>query len=113
MADVSSSGAISHLKGYHNIDQNGKPTGENRGQQSLSFNQQNGDTEASSIRNEQAAAYNHNHFKALLYDWIITDCVSFNQLESEKPTNLLIYLSTLRQCYSKPSDSELDAWLVV
>ncbi len=53
----------------------------------------NGETEAAAERNTTAASYDDNHFKALLYDWIISDNVAFNQLESEKFRSLLVYLN--------------------
>jgi len=44
----------------------------------------NGNNEAEAVKNEAATAFNQAAFKAKLYDWIVSDNVSFNELESDK-----------------------------
>lgn len=92
-ADLASSGAISHLKKYHNMTRKGETVTRKRENTMDDCWTGNGDTEAEAIRNAAATAYNNNHFKALLYDWIVTNNVSFNQLDSEKLRKLLVYLN--------------------
>jgi hypothetical protein len=60
----------------------------------------NGYDKKTEVENEFARAFDHHQFKALLYDWRISDSVSFRQLESKQFISLLTYLqsiSTLHQ----------------
>ncbi len=83
--------AIGHLKKRHNIDQEGnfiKKRKLNDSNYTLT-----GSSEASSIENQIAVGFNHDHFKALLYDWLINDNVAFNQLDSEYLRKLFNYIN--------------------
>lgn len=71
-ADVVSSGAIGHLKSYHDMDQTGAPILTTKKRTEVNTIDEawaaNGETEAAAERNTTAASYDDNHFKALLYD---------------------------------------------
>ena len=72
-----------------------------------------GNSEAKAIANSTAAAFNQHHFKALLYDWIIHDNISFNQLESKRLHRLFVYLQPRCEqvISSKPTISRTVATL--
>jgi hypothetical protein len=53
----------------------------------------NGADPVQAAQNEQAIQFNGPNFKRLLYDWIITDSISFNELNSEKLRDLLVYMN--------------------
>jgi hypothetical protein len=53
----------------------------------------NGADPVQAAQNEQAIQFNGPDFKRLLYDWIITDSISFNELNSEKLRDLLVYMN--------------------
>ena len=70
-------------------------------------------SKAEAIANSTAAAFDQHHFKALLYDWIIHDNISFNQLESKRLRRLFVYLQPCckRVISSKPTVSRTVATL--
>ena len=87
----STTAAINHLKKVHNIDQKGTEQKQYPGP--LDNWTGNGSSQAAAIHNAFAAGFDHNHFRALLFDWIISDNVAFRQLDSDKLRQLLIYLN--------------------
>lgn len=91
VADRATSGAISHLRTTHNVNQYGKSTSKKR-KRPIEEVLMDGFDEVSAVANQAAAAYNLYRFKALFYDWLIHDNVSFEQLNSLRFQELLQYL---------------------
>ncbi len=83
------SGAISHLRKQHNVDKIGNSLSKPQGHRNW---QQTGSSQTTPITNVIAPGFDYNDFQAKLYDWLISDNVAFNQPESEKFQELLIYL---------------------
>jgi hypothetical protein len=55
----------------------------------------NGYDKKGEVENEFARAFDHRQSKALLYEWMISDSVSFRQLESKQFRSLLTYLQSI------------------
>jgi hypothetical protein len=81
------------MKGYHNISKDGPIQKKKRKRGTMDGHWTNGHDDEAARDNEDAVLFDYLHFKALLYDWIISDNVSFNQLESDKLRALLGYLN--------------------
>ncbi len=92
MAEGTSS-SIEHMKDTHGLDEDGPVRKKARhGDGAMAQFVQNGGDPITAAQNEQALDFHHADFKALLCDWIITESVSFKQVESPKPQALLQYL---------------------
>jgi len=85
----STSAAIAHLKKEHSIDQFGTNQKKRKAMGEYVCTQK----DEKSLANHIAAKFDTHDFKALLYDWIVHDSVSFKQLESDRLRKLLIYLN--------------------
>ena len=94
LCDKASSAQWAHLKSYHNIDQDGNEINKPPKRPKLMETWTGaGNSEAEAAANIAATAFEQHQFQALLYDWIIHDNVSFNQLQSERLRKLLVYLN--------------------
>lgn len=92
-ADKASSGANTHMADYHNMKDNQQIKRPKRKGTMDDHVVTNGHNRESERDNEAAVSFNQDEFKAKLYDWIISDNITFNQLESEKLRALLEYLN--------------------
>jgi hypothetical protein len=92
IADKATSTAIAHLKSYHNIDKNGESLQKKRAKVIDDYYNQGGYNEATAVDNTLAASFDNSDFKAALYNWIITNNISFYHLESPALRGLLTYL---------------------
>jgi len=81
------------LADEHHLNKNGKITKKRRiSDRPIDSYLQNGADTLTATQNEEAVLFAAPQFKALLYDWIISERVSFRVLESEKLYTLLEYL---------------------
>jgi len=90
------SGAVAHLKDIHLLTEEGpvmkkRRIGDGAMEAFANGGVGNGGDPVQAAQNEQATEFDSAEFKRLLYDWIITDSISFNELNSEKLRALLIY----------------------
>ena len=81
------------MKSYHQITKDGPIEQKKRNHSSMDEQYVNGFDKDSARDNAEAVSFDHLHFTALLYDWIISDNITFNQLENNKLRALLTYLS--------------------
>lgn len=86
-----STAAINHLKNKHKHDQYGNTTTTTAIKRRLDDWASIGNSPVGAIHNFTAAAFDPFTFEALLYDWLIQDNVSFNQLQSPRLQQLLQY----------------------
>ncbi|TKA42974.1 hypothetical protein B0A49_13789, partial [Cryomyces minteri] len=85
--------AARHLRHEHKIVKDNTPEGAgSRKRTALQAWQQAGCDGDTAHMNEAATGFDPFHFKALLYDWIVSDNVSFRELESAKLLAVLTYL---------------------
>jgi hypothetical protein len=87
------------MKSYHKISKDGPMQQTKRKRGTMDNHCANGYDKDAARDNEDAVLFDHLHFKALLYDWIITDRISFRQLESDKLRALLSYLQPRCNAY--------------
>lgn len=88
--DKSTSAAVDHMKDAHSIDEEGPVRKKARhGDGAMEQFINNGGDPVTATQNQLAIEFHQADFKALLYDWIITENVSFYQLESPKLHALL------------------------
>ena len=93
LADVNTSGPIQHLKLVHEVDQEGGPINKKRKSAMDDYAIVSGHDAAAVANNTLAAAFDKDQFKAYLYDHIIANNVSFEQLESPAFKRLVDYLN--------------------
>lgn len=93
-ADQSISGALNHLKKENRIGKNGPlPSPDKKRKRTLDSYAIHGRAEVEGAENERALEFSHEHFRALLYDWISSDTIAFDELNSDKLGQLLGYLN--------------------
>ena len=93
MADSNTSGPIQHLKVAHGLDKNGNTLNKKRKSVVDDYYRMEGYDDAAAVDNTLAAAFDSCQFKALLYQWVISDNISFEQLESPYFQGLISYLN--------------------
>ena len=91
-ADLATSGARAHMKSYHKLTSEGPVVANSKESTLDNHIVKNGYDRETERDNEAATEFDQHHFRALLYDWIISDNLSFHQLESDKLRSLLEYL---------------------
>ena len=91
VVDRTTSGPIQHLKEAHKVDSNGETVINKRKSPLDSYHRQGGDDEAQAAENTLGGAFDQHHFKALLYDWLISNNIAFEQLDSPSFRRLLTY----------------------
>lgn len=89
--DKATSSCNDHMEKQHSLKENG-PSQRLKRLKMTDGSVQNGYDEKTKVQNEAAVEYDQFEFKTLLYDWIITDGISFHQVESVKLKALLAYL---------------------
>jgi hypothetical protein len=94
----STSSAVDHMKRAHYLAEDGpvakrRRVGDGAIDAFLEGHLANGADPVTAAQNEEAIQFTSARFKTLLYDWIITESISFRQLESPKLHALLAYLN--------------------
>jgi hypothetical protein len=93
LADSNTSGPIHHLKTAHGLDKNGNIIDKKRKSVVDDYYRLEGYDDVAAVDNTLAAAFDHCQFKAVLYQWVISDNLSFEQLESPYFKHLISYLN--------------------
>lgn len=92
-SDLASSAAAHHLTTEHKINKHGEvKTKVQKRKVTMDNYIEEGATFETALENQAALDFDIFHFKALLFDWIIADGISFRKLESPKLRSMLSYL---------------------
>jgi hypothetical protein len=90
--EKSTSGAFGHMRSEHNVDEKGVITKKRRigdgGMERFVY----GADAVTSMQNQHAVCFNNATFMTFLFDWIVTEGISFRQIESESLRAMLHYL---------------------